>query len=116
MARRPILEDAVMDVLWDSEEWLTPAEVQIRMVDGDRKAYTTVMTALARLWKKGRLERQRVGRAFAYRAPTRREEYAAAQMEEMLRIASDRSAALSRFVDSLSDEDRTRLKRSLGAP
>ena len=116
MARRPTLENAVMDVLWSSEDWLTPAEVQDSMVGGDTKAYTTVMTVLARLWRKGRLERQRVGRAFAYRAATRREDYAANQMSEMLRIASDRGAALSRFVDALTDEDKERLRRSLRKP
>ncbi len=111
MARRPVLENAVMDVLWDSAEWLTPREVQAKIPHGTDLAYTTVMTALLRLWRKGRLERRKVGRAYAYTPALSREQHAALQMAEMLEIAHDRDAALSRFVDSLDQEDRNRLQR-----
>ncbi|MGH9135651.1 MAG: BlaI/MecI/CopY family transcriptional regulator [Acidimicrobiales bacterium] len=61
------LEGAAMDVLWDRGGWLTPGEVhEVLGADRDR-AYTTVMTILVRLWQNGRLERQRDGRAYAYR-------------------------------------------------
>lgn len=115
MARRPVLENAVMDVLWRVDDWLTSAQVQAQMVKGESRAYTTVMTALVRLWTKGRLERRRSGRAYEYRATVGREEFAAAQMEDMLAIANDRADALSRFVDTLSSGDRTRLRKTLGS-
>src|SRR5215208_6388826 len=58
------LERAVMDILWDQGGWLTPGEVHQRLQDPP--AYTTVMTILVRLCTKGRVERHRDGRAYAY--------------------------------------------------
>lgn len=47
------LEARVLDVLWDAEGQLTPAEVNARL-DSDRQlAYTTVMAVLVRLFEKG---------------------------------------------------------------
>ncbi len=54
MAQDPYLENAVMDVLWDSSEWMTPRDVQEQLPPERTVEYTTVMTVLARLWKKGR--------------------------------------------------------------
>ncbi len=116
MARRPVLENAVMDVLWGTDAWLTPGEVQVHMAGGDSLAYTTVMTVMNRLWKKGRLDRRKRGRAYEYGPVLGQEEFAAAQMAEMLAIASDRDGALSRFVDELSADDRDRLRRVLEGP
>jgi predicted transcriptional regulator len=42
------------------------------------------MTILVRLRRKGRLERRRDGRAFAYRATQSGEKHAAAGMQELL--------------------------------
>ena len=115
MARLPMgeLEAAVMDILWDRGGWLTPGEVHEALSSDRRLAYTTVMTILVRLWQKGRLERERDGRAFAYRPVLSREEYAAARMNETLAAARDRPLALSRFVDDLSPNDRAQLRRML---
>lgn len=107
------LEAMVMDVLWDRRGWLTPGEVH--QVLGARRsmAYTTVMTILVRLWQKGRLERQRDGRAFAYRATQSREEYAAARMQDVLTRVADRPSALAFFVEALPVADRDQLRRAL---
>lgn len=115
MTRRPMgeLEAAVMDVLWDRGGWSTPGEVHEVLADDGSLAYTTVMTIVTRLWRKGRLERQRDGRAYAYRPLRTREEEAAARMGELLTGTQDRPLALSRFVDELSDADRAQLRRML---
>lgn len=116
MAKAPMgeLEAAVMDILWDSGGWRTPGEVH-EVLSADRQlAYTTVMTILVRLWQKGRLERQRDGRAFAYRPVHSREEHTALRMGEMLTAAGDRPAALARFVESLPAADVAQLRRLLG--
>lgn len=76
-------------------------------------AYTTVMTILGRLWKKGLAERQRHGRAFAYRSIVSEEELAARRMRQAFDVASDRPAVLARFVDSLPDGDAEALRRIL---
>jgi predicted transcriptional regulator len=107
------LEAAVMDVLWDRGGWLTPGEVH-EVIAADRPlAYTTVMTILVRLWQKGRLERERDGRAFAYRPVHSREEHAAARMQEILTGVGDRPTALAQFIDTLPEADRAQLRRLL---
>lgn len=114
--RRPMgsLEHAVLQELWASPEGATPSEV-LGALDRDL-AYTTVMTILTRLWTKGLVERERRGRAYAYRASVSEAELAAARMHETLRRVKDRPAALSRFVGSLSRHDEKALRELLDKP
>src|SRR4051812_26993363 len=58
------LERRVLEVVWSGETPSTVAQVQERM-DG-ALAYTTVMTTMDRLFKKGLLDRRREGRAYVY--------------------------------------------------
>ena len=106
------LEAAVMSVLWEHNGWLTPGEVLERLQHADDLAYGTILTILIRLYKKDRLERQRDGKAHAYRPLQTREEYTAARMHELL-ARSDRPSALVHFVSTLSPADRSQLKRAL---
>jgi predicted transcriptional regulator len=107
------LEAAVMGVLWDRGGWSTPGEVHEVLVERRALTYTTVMTILVRLWQKGRLRRERDGRAFAYRPVHSREEEAAARMSEVLTKSGNRPEALSFFLESLSASDRAQLRRLL---
>jgi predicted transcriptional regulator len=107
------LEAGVLDVLWERGGWLTPGEVHEVLNARRPLAYTTVMTILVRLWRKGRLERHRDGRAYAYRPLQTKEQFAAARMGEVLTGVSDRPRALSHFVEGLDDSDRTQLRRML---
>lgn len=107
------LEAAVMDVLWNRGGWSTPGEVHEVLAADRPLAYTTAMTILVRLWQKGRLERQRDGRAYAYRPLLTREEHAAARMGELLVGVGDRPAALAHFLESLPAADRDQLRRML---
>src|SRR5712692_6260415 len=107
------LEAAVMDVLWDRGGWSTPGEVHQVLGHHHPVAYTTVMTILVRLWQKGRLERERDGRAFAYHPILSREEAAADSMQELLGVSRDRSVVLSHFLNTLTPSDRAQLRRLL---
>jgi predicted transcriptional regulator len=107
------LEAQVMDVLWDTGEWLTPGQVHEVLAQERQIAYTTAMTILVRLWKKGRVERRREGRAYAYFPTVTREEHAAVRMRDILEGAGDHSAALTHFLQSLPAGDRARLRRML---
>lgn len=111
MARDPELETAVMGVLWDSQEHLTPAEVQERL--GVGRAYTTVLTVLVRLWKKGLLERTKRGRAFAYAPAADRDQVLAANMVDLVERAGEPGSVLARFADSLTESERRELRRLL---
>lgn len=102
-----------MEVVWDTGGWVTTREV-LDVLAGERKlAYTTVMTVLVKLWRKGLLERRKDGRAFAYHAIHTREQWAARRMGELLAIADNRSAALSHFVSDMSQADLDQLRRLL---
>ena len=105
MARRPSggLEQEVLAVLAAAPDALTPADVQAEV--GDELAYTTVMTALARLHEKGIVSRERRGRAYAYRWTTDRATVTARQMRRLLDRDANRSAVLTRFVAELGPDD-----------
>ncbi len=111
--RRPMgsLESSVLEHLWLSADPLTPSDVQARL-DSDL-AYTTVMTILTRLWKKGLVTRSQVGRAYAYAPAETQAEFLADRMEGELARTKDRSAVLSRFVDRLSKSDADALRELL---
>jgi len=108
------LEAAVMEMLWNNEEPLTPGQVHALLTEEHPLKYNTVMTILARLWSKGRLERKKTGRAFVYWAPISREKHVAARMEEALASATNRPEALGYFVGSLAPTDQDRLRGILG--
>lgn len=105
------LESEVLTEIWKSPEGLTPRDVLGRL-DTDL-AYTTVMTIMNRLWRKGLLDRERAGRAFRYRPLTTESELVAARMADALGAANDREATLSRFVGDLSKTDEAVLRRLL---
>ncbi|MHB8328597.1 MAG: BlaI/MecI/CopY family transcriptional regulator [Acidimicrobiales bacterium] len=108
------LEEGVMEVLWADAGWMTPGEIQTKLGQGRPLGYTTVTTILVRLWRKGRLERRRDGRAFAYHPTATAAQWAAGRMGDVLTAAGDRTAALTHFVSSLDEPERTQLRRMLG--
>ncbi len=113
MTRRPdgALERDVLAVLWGAERALLPAEVNERI--GGGHAYTSVATVLTRLHTKGLVERQAVGRGFAYTTVYDESELAARRIGEVLTSSSDRSKVLARFVGGLSTRDAAVLRRML---
>lgn len=102
------LEAAVLEQVWAEPTGVSPREVLERL--GDDLAYTTVMTVLHRLFVKGLLDRERVGRAYRYTPLLSESELVASRMAEALRVARDRRASLSRFVEDLSETDETLLR------
>lgn len=105
------LEEAVLRFVWAIDAPVTPTEVHASVAPD--LAYTTVMTVLTRLHQKGRLERARRGRAYAYWAPDGEASHRATQMREHLSSADDRHAVLSSFVDKLSEVEAAELRRLL---
>ena len=111
------LEALVMEAVWDApEEWVSVAEVHSGLSQRRKMAYTTVLTTMVRLWRKGRVERRPDGRAYRYRATETRELHAAERMTEMLAGAADRRAALAHFLSGLTSAERAELRRLLGRP
>lgn len=107
------LEARVIDVLWDQAAWLSPREVREILAAERQLAYTTVMTILVRLWRKGLLERRKDGRSYVYHTVHSREEWTARRMTDVLEVAGNRSEALSHFVSGMESADLDQLRRLL---
>ncbi len=91
MARRtgtpplpPPLEMACLGAVWTRGE-ATVREVAEALEGRQALAYTTVMTLLERLVKRGKLERRKVGRSFIYRAAQNPDELRQVAVEELVR-------------------------------
>lgn len=102
-----------MELLWDAD---TPQLVRDVVTElGPRRplAYTTVMTVLDNLHRKGWLTRERDGRAWRYRPALSRQEHAALLMNDALSTSSDRAGALARFVEEIDADDAETLAQVL---
>jgi predicted transcriptional regulator len=106
------LERAIMDVLWETDTSLTVREVSVRLTERNL-AHTTVMTVLDRLAKKGFARRERDGRAWRYRPSATRETYVTELMLTALEQTGDRTAALTRFAQSVSGVEAEALREAL---
>jgi predicted transcriptional regulator len=104
------LEQRVLELLWSSSAERTVRDVQDGL--GGSLAYTTVMTTLDRLYKKGLLARGRRGQAFSYSPRKSREDFAAGLLRKGLDRLLGRGPAgplLASFVDAVSEHDRALL-------
>lgn len=100
-----------MERLWSVGRPMVVREV----VDGlDRPlAYTTVMTVMDNLHRKGWLNRQRDGRAWRYEPAVSRESYTAGLMNDVLATSTDRASALMRFAEEIEPDDAAALADAL---
>ena len=100
-----------METLWKRGS----ATVRELVDDGAEGAYTTLMTTLDRLHKKGLLERTSDGRAFRYTpAMTRAEfdgQHVRSALEKLLNGIAPAHAPLSFLVDALGEHDAKLLDR-----
>jgi predicted transcriptional regulator len=100
------LEERVLEALWERGT----ATVRELLEGGYRDlAYTTVMTTLDRLFKKGLLTRDAEGRAFRYTPRVSREELhreaAGEAVRQMLDASPASSLPLSYLVEILTERD-----------
>lgn len=100
------LEGKVLARLWARDGLATVRDVQLVF---PALAYTTLMTTLDRLYRKGILVRRRVGRAFQYEPRCSREalfgERVSTDVADLLSASSARTAILSTFVRAVSRRD-----------
>lgn len=107
------LEATVMDLLWDAGRPLLVREVIDLMQRQRAPAYTTVMTVMDNLHRKGWLERERDGRAWRYAPGLSRQSYTAQLMHEALAVSDDRAGVLARFVAEIDPADAAALAAAL---
>jgi predicted transcriptional regulator len=119
------LETKVLERLWAQKRSLTVRDIQLAFPD---LAYTTVMTTLDRLYRKGLLLRHKFGRAFAYQPRCARDELLSelilGHVTDLLRASEESTVILSTLVravgrtdaalldelDALVQAERSRLK------
>ena len=99
------LEAVIMHRVWDHGGPVTVRELFDELQQERVIAYTTVMTTMDNLHRKGWLARVKEGKAYRYTATASREEYSARLMREALDGGGDTQAVLSHFVAQMDGEE-----------
>ena len=107
------LEMAVMERLWSYTDGVVVQDVLEDLQRERTIAYTTVLTVLSNLHRKGMVRRVKDGRAYRYWPAYTREQHTAALMEHALAASSDRGAALMHFVEQMPPDEVTQLRQAL---
>lgn len=108
------LEMQIMEILWQQDKPVSVREIHEDLLKVRSLAYTTVMTVLDRLAKKGIAHREREGRAWLYVAGFTRAELVVTAMQEALADAgADGQAALTRFAQTLTGQQQDQLRAAL---
>lgn len=111
------LESKVMEEVWQRDTATVRDILAAVNSHGDRQlAYTTIMTIMSRLHRKGILERERDGRTDVYTARLNREQYMEARARGEVQALVDEfgETALLQFtrqVQSLDPKRREQLRR-----
>lgn len=105
------LEQQVLDIVWAGGD-VTVRDVHARI--GGPIAYTTVMTTLDRLYRKGLLDRSKRARAFVYSAAATRREFEDSIASDLVSgLLANRWSAplpfLSNLVDAVGERDKALL-------
>lgn len=108
------LEGEVMRLLWKHVDPMSARDLQ-DLFTGPVPAYTTLLTALTRLEKKGQVVRSGDSpRKVRFQAARSGEEFTSDSMLSALDRAGDRHAALLAFAGTLDDDDVALLKSAFG--
>lgn len=107
------LEAMIMDVVWDQGK-VTVRQVQETLRPDRELAYTSVLTMMQVLERKGFVAAKRVGRANVYEATVTRDRFGMRSVMEVVNsfFAGSVPAMLSQFVDAerLSEKELRRLQ------
>ena len=107
------LEAVVMDRVWEHGGPVTVRELFDELRRERAIAYTTVMSTMDNLHRKGWLARDKDGKAYRYTAVASRDEYSARLMREAMAEAGDTEAVLSHFVAAMDGEQSEVLRAVL---
>jgi predicted transcriptional regulator len=107
------LEAVIMDRVWEHAEPVTVRELHDEL-SGERViAYTTVMSTMDNLHRKGWLNRVKEGKAYRYSPSASRAEYSARLMREALADGGDTEMVLSHFLAQIDGEESEALRSVL---
>lgn len=107
------LEAAVMDRVWAREDGVTVREVFDELSGIRQIAYTTVLSTMDNLHRKGWVRRDREGKAYRYWPTMTREERSANLMRAAFSAGGDTEAVLAFFVGQMTAEESAQLRAAL---
>ncbi|MEU7865636.1 BlaI/MecI/CopY family transcriptional regulator [Dactylosporangium sp. NPDC049140] len=107
------LEAALMDLMWSRGTATTVREALTELQWHRELAYTTVMTVVDSLYRKGWLTREPDGRAYRYTPTMTRDQYVAKTMHDALVDSGDRLEALTAFVGKMTMDEAAALRAAL---
>lgn len=101
-----------MEVVWKHSP-VTAREVCDRLTGRRERAYTTIMTTMDRLHRKGVLSRRKDGLAWRYEPVLSEPEFAKAVANGLVgrMLSADQDTALHAFVDTAANIDESLLDR-----
>jgi predicted transcriptional regulator len=104
------LEAVIMELVWEHGRSVTVRDLFDELRQERPIAYTTVMSTMDNLHRKGWLDRVKDGKAYRYTPTASREEYSARLMREALAGGGDTEAVLSHFVAQMDGEESQLLR------
>jgi len=107
------LEATVMDRVWARDDGVTVREVFDELTGTRQIAYTTVLSTMDNLHRKGWVRRDREGKAYRYWPTMTREERSANLMRAAFSAGGDSEAVLAFFVGQMTAEESAQLKAAL---
>jgi predicted transcriptional regulator len=107
------LEAVIMDRVWEHAEPVTVRELHDELAAERVIAYTTVMSTMDNLHRKGWLNRVKEGKAYRYSPSASRAEYSARLMREALADGGDTEMVLSHFLAQIDGEESEALRSVL---
>jgi predicted transcriptional regulator len=113
MRRLGELEAQVMLRVWQLNTPSSVRAVQEALLPNREPAYTTVMTVLDKLFRKGLLRRRLDGRAYLYEAVLSRDAYTAELMRADWAAGDSRPGALVHLVEGMTPEQTETLRDAL---
>jgi predicted transcriptional regulator len=107
------LESTVMERVWGREDGVTVRQVFEELLDARQIAYTTVLSTLDNLYRKGWVRREREGKAYRYWPTMTREERSANLMRAAFSAGGDTEAVLAFFIEQMTAEESAQLMAAL---
>jgi predicted transcriptional regulator len=107
------LEAVIMDRVWEHAGPVTVRELHDELSAERVIAYTTVMSTMDNLHRKGWLNRVKEGKAYRYSPSASRAEYSARLMREALADGGDTEMVLSHFLAQIDGEESEALRSVL---
>lgn len=102
-----------MERVWGREDGVTVREVFEELSGARQIAYTTVLSTLDNLHRKGWVKREREGKAYRYWPTMTREERSANLMRAAFDAGGDTEAVLAFFVNQMTETESAQLQAAL---